>query len=449
MAWSGGAFTRANGANEWVTDYNNGVGIEPARHDAQDNDLATGINQCLNKDGSNAATGNLNLGGNIPTNIGAGTAAAPALCMNNDTNTGFFSAAADQIGVATNGAERIRIDATGNVGLGTTTPGANIDIQTTTGNMTITRFSADTTTSAITLRKNRNATVGGNTIVNSGDEIGAIGFQASNGTTYTPAAAIYALVDGTPGATNDMPGRLAFYTTQDGNGAFTERMRIDNSGKVGIGGAPTWNFDLIGNNNGDFISRIYNANSGASGNAQILFGNNTSDAAIGLRLNSSANAGLGGANSFNIYQGLAAPICLFTAGTVRQTIASNGIHTMHAYGAGTATFSAAGVISSVSDERLKVKDGSITDPLTKIEALQPGYWRWKDEMQDELGSQRELGFFAQNVNAAIGEEAAPVPEEGKRWGYYDRSVLAVAVEAIKELHAKVKTLEAKVAALES
>jgi hypothetical protein len=74
MAWAGGTFTRANGANEWVTDFNNGVGIEPARHDTQDNDLATGVNQCLNKDGSNAATGNLNLGGFRYTNGAAATA---------------------------------------------------------------------------------------------------------------------------------------------------------------------------------------------------------------------------------------------------------------------------------------------------------------------------------------------------------------------------------------
>jgi hypothetical protein len=73
MAWAGGTFTRANGANEWVTDYNNGVGIEPARHDTQDNDLATGINQCLNKDGSNSMTGNLNLNNNKLTNVSNAT----------------------------------------------------------------------------------------------------------------------------------------------------------------------------------------------------------------------------------------------------------------------------------------------------------------------------------------------------------------------------------------
>jgi hypothetical protein len=68
-------------------------------------------------------TGNLNLNNNIPTNIGAGTAAAPAICAGGDVNTGIFSPAADNWAVATNGSERIRVDSTGKVGIGgITTP---------------------------------------------------------------------------------------------------------------------------------------------------------------------------------------------------------------------------------------------------------------------------------------------------------------------------------------
>jgi hypothetical protein len=57
MAWSGGTFTRTNGVNTgattWATDAAAGVKIRSDRHDTHDQDLATGIDACINKDGSN------------------------------------------------------------------------------------------------------------------------------------------------------------------------------------------------------------------------------------------------------------------------------------------------------------------------------------------------------------------------------------------------------------
>ncbi len=235
MAWSGGTFTRANPT--WTSDAGIGIGIEAGRHDAQDNDFTTGINQCLNKDGSNSATGNLNLGGYLPTNIGAGTAAAPAICAGNDVDTGMFSAAANQIGIATNGTEKIRIDASGNVGLGTTTPGAVVDVHNALSVPILNTYRNDGAGSGVFFQKSRSATVGTNTIVQNGDALGSIYFNGANGTGYSEAALIRGAVDGTPGATNDMPGRLQFYTTPDGSGTLTERMRISSNGTVGIGGA--------------------------------------------------------------------------------------------------------------------------------------------------------------------------------------------------------------------
>jgi hypothetical protein len=73
-AWAAGSYSKGNsGTGGWVGDASLGIGIEAGRHDTQDNDFATGINQCLNKDGSNAATGNLNLGGFKYTNAAAAT----------------------------------------------------------------------------------------------------------------------------------------------------------------------------------------------------------------------------------------------------------------------------------------------------------------------------------------------------------------------------------------
>ena len=99
------------------------------------------------------------------------------------------------------------------------------------------QWSADGMQAFVTLSKSRGATPTTQSILSSGDTIGTLLWSGSDGTQLVQAARIEAVVDGTPG-TNDMPGRLVFSTTADGASSPTERMRIDNAGQVGIGGAP-------------------------------------------------------------------------------------------------------------------------------------------------------------------------------------------------------------------
>ena len=122
----------------------------------------------------------------------------------------------------------------GNVGIGTaeiTTIGSLNHLQVAgttaaTNSLGISAWSADALGSRIELGKSRGAAIGTNTIVVDGDVVGSLLGYGANGSTFTNLASISMEVDGTPGATNDMPGRIVFKTTPNGSGTLTEAMRL-------------------------------------------------------------------------------------------------------------------------------------------------------------------------------------------------------------------------------
>ena len=69
-----------------------------------------------------ASTAALTIDANQRTAFVAGTAALPAITTDGDTNTGIYFPAADTIAFSEGGAESMRIDSSGNVGIGTSSP---------------------------------------------------------------------------------------------------------------------------------------------------------------------------------------------------------------------------------------------------------------------------------------------------------------------------------------
>jgi len=156
---------------------------------------------------------------------------------------GSVSAGSGSLGLYTESLQRMTIDTSGRVLIGTTssllTYGANLSLQVagtgfSSSSILLRRDSNDANPSAVVFGKSRGS-AGGNTVVQDNDQVGALVFAAADGTDLTSVAAeIKVQIDGTPGS-NDTPGRIVFGTTADGATGVTERMRIDSSGRVGIG----------------------------------------------------------------------------------------------------------------------------------------------------------------------------------------------------------------------
>ena len=130
------------------------------------------------------------------------------------------------------------VSSTGAVGIGTTTPdnvtSAGIALVSNDGfypQVVNRNKTNDTTASYLVFDKDR-----AGAIVQNGDGLGNIVWRSFDGANYLQSAAIIAYSDGAPG-TNDVPGRLSFFTTSDGASSPTERFRIASTGAWGLSGA--------------------------------------------------------------------------------------------------------------------------------------------------------------------------------------------------------------------
>jgi hypothetical protein len=192
--------------------------------------------------GGNVGIGTTSPGARLQVE-GVADAASSTLVI---TATGVCSAAfacnttGTVIGTDTGGILFKRIDSSGRLLVGTSTARAfnthNGSLQIDGDNysestVAIIANSNDADGAYLTFAKQRSGSSGGNTVVQNNDIIGELRFNAGDGTDCDSLAGLITCrVDGTPG-NNDMPGRLVFSTTADGNASPTGRAQIDNTGR--------------------------------------------------------------------------------------------------------------------------------------------------------------------------------------------------------------------------
>ena len=226
-----------------------------------------------------------------------GAAGAPSIANAGDQDTGIFFPAENSVGVSTDGTQRLVIDSSGNVGIGTTSPGANLHLSST-GDTIARVTSADgngafldlgdasdpdggrivydsgsnltfstASTERLRIDSSGRLLIGTSTSPSGGDahaqnapllvqgrigsdadsgrinlqrgsaasngsSIGTVSFTDSSNNAY---ARLEVEADAGTGS-GDYPGRIKFLTTANAASSPTERMRIDSSGDVKIGG---------------------------------------------------------------------------------------------------------------------------------------------------------------------------------------------------------------------
>ena len=100
------------------------------------------------------------------------------------------------------------------------------------------------------------------------------------------------------------------------------------------------------------------------------------------------------------------------------------------------------VTAYYSDNRLKTRLGPIENALHKVSTLS-GFYYEANETAQALGYKvkREVGVSAQEVQAVLPEIVVPAPIDDKYLTVHYDKLVPLLIEAIKELSAKVETLE--------
>jgi trimeric autotransporter adhesin len=327
----------------------------------------------------------------------AGTASLPALTTTGDVNTGIFFPAADTIAFAEGGAEAMRIDSSGNVGIGATSP----DL-----------FSFGSTYKILTLQ-------------NTATDANAFQFLVANGTGESGIQFTNQTYRRTS-IGSDNASNLTFATNGTNSSAtgLTERMRITSGGY----------FKATSTGSYSDPARAIHEFRTAAADDWILRLSSTNASPYGLNIQFTGGSPNNTSNDF---------IGCSDSTTTRFQVRSNG---------GIGNYSANNV--NLSDRREKTNFAPAKNYLETICAIPVQTFNYIDQNQeDDPGL--TLGVVAQDVQEVAPELVmesnwAGKDEEPKmRLSIYQTDFQYALMKCIQELKAELDEAKARIAALEA
>jgi len=236
--------------------------------------------------GADASFTNISVSG--VASFADGTVSLPSITNIGDTNTGIFFPAADTIAFAEGGVEAMRINSSGQVGIGTSTPAYSLDVRMPSGDSVI--------------QVGSTAVSGNNRVSVDGGGSNHFGFYLREHPALTTSTATpTSLRIGSDGTNTNFQTQI-FYTNA------VERMRITSTGGVGIGTATPTNASNYGSlavngSSGAFIDAYVNGTRVGSieADASNVYVQSVSNVPMLLRTNStermridtSGNVGIG------------------------------------------------------------------------------------------------------------------------------------------------------------
>lgn len=337
--------------------------------------------------------------------FGAGAVGAPSISRTSDTDTGFWFPTLNTIAASTNGAERLRIDASGNIGIGTSSPGSALDVK--------------------------------GTIRLSGSSSGYVGLApaaAAGSTTYTlPSAdglAGYALTTNGAGVTSwtSNPGYVGSRGVQGFVGSASTV-----AGPPGSAGS----LGYTGSSGGGGGGGGYTGSLGPQG-PQGAIGYYGSVGGLGY----TGSGAAGGGSSVTLADDTstnASRYVLFTnqtSGTLSSTYVST---TKLQYNPSNGTVTATD-FSATSDAKFKTILGAISDPLNKVLSLRGVRYNWNAlAAANGINDEREqVGVIAQEVEKILPQA---VEQTNSHLSVKYDKLVPLLIEAVKQLSETVDQLK--------